>query len=70
MRNQFNFSEIDEMLPEVKHYPLVDMETAGTQKELDYLDSECFWMQLFYIPLQSTNAIIAGPSEQPDPKNS
>lgn len=52
MRNQLNFSEIDEMLPEVKHYPLVDMETVETPKNLNYLDSECFWMHSFYIPLQ------------------
>lgn len=69
MRNQLNFSEIDEMLPEVKHYPLVDMETVGTPKNLNYLDSECFWMHLFYVPLQvqkrnKTKAIIV------DPKNS
>lgn len=74
MRNQLIFSEIDEMLPEVKHYPLVDMETVGTQKKLNYLDGECFWMHLFYIPLQvqkkNPNAIIVEPSERPDPKNS
>lgn len=32
------------MLAEVKHYPLVDIETVGTQKKSNYLDRDWFCM--------------------------
>lgn len=65
------------MLPEVKHYPLVDIETVGTQKIViiwwTVTGSVCISLVLYcFANLEkktNPNAIIVDWSELTDPKN-